>query len=103
MPAPITTTTMAALSEYSANPAMAADPTTEPNNGTAQHATQAIPVVNAMRALSEARDLEVVATMRSLSNSGACTLNPGVRSTVKLFRLQTPNPSFKRTRLRRSA
>lgn len=80
-PAATTTTPMTASSQYRASPATIAEPPRKPANGNAQHATQAIPVIQAMRL-----ELESGASFdipRSFSSTGKGSLRLGVRSMVK--------------------
>jgi hypothetical protein len=83
MPTPIAATAAAAFSEYTARPAMLAEPSATPSQGTAQQATHAIPVIQAIRAVTEILGLSAFNTLRFLLSGRTWTVKHGVRSMVK--------------------
>ena len=94
---PITATAAAAFSEYIASPATVAEPMAIPSNGTVQHATHAMPVIQAIRLVADILGFSAFDTVKSFLSGRACTVKHGVRSTVKPD-AETPNPSIEGTR-----
>jgi hypothetical protein len=82
-PMPITATAAAAFSEYIARPAMLAEPIAMPSKGTAQQATHAMPVIQAIRLAVQVPGVSSFNTLKSFLSGRACTIKPGVRSMVK--------------------
>jgi hypothetical protein len=80
---PITAIAAAAFSEYIARPAMLAEPIAIPSEGTAQQATQAMPVIQAILLPAEIPGGLSFFTLKSLLVGEARNVKPGVRSRVK--------------------